>query len=100
MIEEVRQMYQSRIELLVKTMTNHGMRLAVQPGAGFFTLWQTPTQAFGQRVETAEQFNFLMIENTGVVGVHFEPYIRYAVCGDVEAMIEPIDQAFKLAAVS
>lgn len=100
LIEEVRQMYQRRIELLLKTMKTHGMQLAVQPGAGFFTLWKTPTRAFGQEVKSAEHFNFLMIENTGVVGVHFEPYIRYAVCGDVEAMIEPIDQAFKQAAVS
>lgn len=100
LIDEVRLMYHRRIELLVKTMTAHGMRLAVQPDAGFFTLWKTPTQAFGQKIESAEHFNSLMIKNTGVVGVYFEPYTRYAVCGDVKAMIEPIDQAFKQAAVS
>ena len=32
-----------------------------------------------------------MIEETGVVGVHFPGYVRYAVCGDVEAMSEGIE---------
>jgi len=41
-----------------------------------------------------------MIEKTGVVGVHFEPYIRYAVTGDIEAMADAIDSAFLKAKVS
>ena len=40
LIEEVRKGYQRRIELLVNTLTKYGIRLAVTPGAGFFTLWQ------------------------------------------------------------
>ena len=27
----------------------------------------------------------MMIEETGVVGVHFPGYLRYAVCGDIDA---------------
>jgi hypothetical protein len=40
-----------------------------------------------------------MIEKTGVVGVHFEPYIRYSVTGDIEAMAKVIDGAFAQAEV-
>jgi hypothetical protein len=41
-----------------------------------------------------------MIEETGVVGVHFPGYVRYAVCGDVEAMAGDINAAFARAKVS
>jgi len=44
--------------------------LAVEPNAGFFTLWKFQN-SIGTQVETTEHFNRLMIENTGVVGVHF-----------------------------
>ena len=76
------------------------MRLAIEPAAGFFTLWMAPTRAFGRRIESAEHFNFMMIEETGVAGVHFPGYVRYAVCGDVEAMAEDIDAAFTRTQVS
>jgi hypothetical protein len=42
----------------------------------------------------------MMIEETGVVGVHFPGYVRYAVCGDVEAMTEDLRVAFGKASVS
>ena len=93
-------MYRSRLNLLIRLLTGQGMRLALQPSAGFFTLWTVPDQAFGRRVESAEHFNFMMIEETGVVGVHFPGYVRYAVCGDVEAMSEGIEAAFARAKVS
>lgn len=76
------------------------MQLAVEPGAGFFTLWKTPTQAFGQKIASAQEFNFLMIERTGVLGVHFNPYIRYAVCDRVENMQFELERAFDQAQVS
>jgi LL-diaminopimelate aminotransferase len=100
LITEVRKIYEKRIDLLISTLADRGMRLAVKPGAGFFTLWKTPKRAFGEEIKNAEHFNFMMIEKTGVVGVHFHPYIRYAVCGNVEAMIEPIAKAFQEAQVS
>lgn len=100
-IEECRLRYIRRIDILIEILQRCGMKLAVEPGAGFFTLWERPNMAFGQRVRDAEHFNLdLMIENTGVVGVHFEPYIRYAVTSDVEAMADDIENAFKEAAVS
>ena len=83
-----------RLDMLCKCLEAYGMRLAVKPQAGFFTLWNIPKRAFGQEILDARQFNFLMIEKTGVVGVHFHPYIRYAVCGDVEAMLAHIGRAF------
>ena len=95
-----RAMYRSRLSLLMQLLTTHGMRLALEPAAGFFTLWMVPSRAFGTRMESAEQFNFLMIEQTGVVGVHFPGYVRYAVCGDVEAMGHDIDAAFSQAQIS
>jgi len=99
-VAECRKRYGRRIEILKNVLIKYGMKLAVEPGAGFFTLWETPKQAFGQQVKDAQEFNFLMIEKTGVVGVHFDPYIRYAVTGDIEAMAGPIEEAFSKAEVA
>lgn len=99
-IELCRQTYRRRAELLISMLTKNRMRLAVKPGAGFFTLWHVPKKAFGVEIKDAKHFNFLMIEKTGVVGVHFHPYIRYAVCSDVQAMADEIASAFKKAEIS
>ena len=100
-IDQVREMYRSRLRIFIDMLTRHSMRVAVEPDAGFFTLWETPTRAFGVEITSAEQFNFLMIERTGLIGVHFDPsYIRYAVCADVESLSNAIDDAFKQAEVS
>lgn len=99
-IGSCRKTYERRISTLCRILGSYGMRLAVNPGAGFFTLWLAPKRAFGRKIARAEEFNFLMIEETGVVGVHFHPYIRYAVTGDVEAMVGPIANAFARAQVS
>jgi LL-diaminopimelate aminotransferase len=98
-VKACRELYKRRIDILKGILIKHGMRLAIEPGAGFFTLWQRPDQAFGQVIKDAEHFNYLMIEKTGVVGVHFEPYIRYSVTGDIEAMANLIDGAFAQAEV-
>lgn len=95
-----RELYSRRLKILINILTRYGMRLAVEPSAGFFTLWRRPDKAFGKKIKNAEHFNYLMIEKTGVVGVHFEPYIRYAVTGDIEAMADAIEKAFCEAAVS
>jgi LL-diaminopimelate aminotransferase len=95
-----RELYGHRIRILIDILTRHGMKLAIQPGAGFFTLWKRPYKAFGEEIKDAEHFNFLMIEKTGVVGVHFEPYIRYSVTSDIEAIAEVIEDAFSKADVS
>jgi hypothetical protein len=42
----------------------------------------------------------MMIEQTGVVGVHFPGYVRYAVCADIDAMAPALEEAFKKAHVS
>lgn len=96
-IHEIRDIYQKRREILIEALTGLGMEIACDPGAGFFTLWETPKTAFGQQVESAKHFNQLMIANTGIVGVHFHPYIRYAVVGDVESMLPFIKAGFKAA---
>lgn len=95
-----REMYRRRLKRFAEILTRQGMRLALEPTSGFYTLWLVPTQAFGKRVEDAKTFNFMMIEATGLVGVHFPGYIRYAVCADVEAMEQDIEAAFRQAAVS
>jgi LL-diaminopimelate aminotransferase len=95
-----RDMYCGRLRRLIELLTPHGMQLALEPAAGFFTLWLIPTHAFGQKIESAEHFNFLMIERTGVVGVHFPGYVRYAVCADIDAMAKEIKEAFIQAEVS
>jgi aspartate/methionine/tyrosine aminotransferase len=99
-IDLYREMYRSRLSALIRVLSGQGMRLALEPAAGFFTLWLAPSKAFGRRVESAEHFNFMMIEETGVVGVHFPGYVRYAVCADVEAMAADIEAAFARAQVS
>lgn len=100
-IEAHRRIYQERINLLINTLSPLGMKLAVNPGAGFFTLWMAPKTAFGEAIQNAEHFNNLMIEETGVVGVPFgKHYIRYAVTSDIEAMKEEITTAFKKADIS
>jgi aspartate/methionine/tyrosine aminotransferase len=99
-IARYREMYRERLSRLIELMTAHGMRLALEPAAGFFTLWLIPTRAFGRKVESAEDFNFLMIERTGVVGVHFPGYVRYAVCADIDAMAKEIEDAFVRAEIS
>ena len=99
-IDLCREMYRSRLALIIKVLTARGMRLAQEPAAGFFTLWMAPSRTFGQSVESAEHFNYMMIEETGVVGVHFPGFIRYAVCADVEAMNGEIAAAFDKAQVS
>jgi len=100
-IKKIRKLYQARIKLLIDILQSHGMKLAVKPGAGFFTLWQLPQKAFGQKIKDAQHFNFLMIEKTGIVGVHFHPYIRYAVVAPIEEQEfqNAIDLAFAQAKV-
>jgi len=99
-IEAYRVRYGRRIEILINILHSKNMQLAVMPGAGFFTLWLAPDFAFGQPVKrSGEKFNDLMIERTGVVGVPFGPYIRYAVVGDIAAMAQEISHAFSQANV-
>jgi len=100
-IRENRQVYERRLDLLCSLLQARGMRLAVSPGAGFFTLWLTPKEAFGQEIKDAAEFNELMIQNTGVVGVPFGRYIRYAVTNPIEqqewqdAIVAAFDKAVK-----
>ena len=94
-----RELYKRRIKILIDILVGHGMRLAIEPGAGFFTLWKRPDKAFGEAIKDAEHFNYLMIERTGVVGVHFDPYMRYSVTGNIEAMANVIEDAFAKAKI-
>ncbi len=103
MFSELYKIYRARLDYLVPKLKDIGLRPACETTAGFFTLWQTPRHAFGMNLEEEgkrrsqprhELFNRLVIEKTGIVGVHFqgpatadgkpgEAYIRYAVCSDV-----------------
>lgn len=98
-IDACRETYRVRLELLTAVLADCGMRLAIRPQAGFFTLWEAPTRAFGQAMGSAEEFNFAMIDNAGVVGVHFQDYVRYAVCADVAAAEADLRAAFQSAKV-
>ena len=98
-IAQYREIYKARLDSLMYVMSDCGMRLAAHPKAGFYTLWDAPNRAFGQRMENAEAFNFTMIDKAGVVGVHFPGCIRYAVCADVVAMESGLRKAFKAADV-
>jgi len=99
-IVENRRKYELRLELLIDCLQSQGMRLALVPKAGFFTLWHTPKLAFGQSISSAEQFNYLMLERVRIFGVPFEPYVRYSVAGDIDEHIPQISEAFRKAEVS
>lgn len=94
-------LYRNRVSLLCDILSDAGLRLATEPRAGFFTLWEAPKRAFGKKIKNAEDFNFTMIEKTGVVGVHFDPYIRYAVASaKIDEIANEIAAAFAEAKVS
>lgn len=95
-----RYVYGARLGMLVPWLRELGLKLAVEPGAGFFTLWEAPKFAFGREMKDARDFNLTMIRETGIVGVHFDPYIRYAVCGPIEDWTDQICDAFSKANVS
>jgi LL-diaminopimelate aminotransferase len=99
-IKNISKTYKTRRDLLIKTLSDYGMVPTIIPKAGFFCLFKSPKKAFGIDIQNAEHFNNLMIEKTGVLGVPFHPYIRYAVVGDVEAMLPDIEKAFAEAQVS
>ena len=90
--------YRARLDFLVPRLLEIGLRPACNTDAGFFTLWQTPDEDFGMDLHAeaarrgmprAELYNRLIIERTGIVGVHFTAgdaaFLRYAVCTDVLA---------------
>jgi len=100
-IDEVRQVYAERLELVMSVLKRQGMRLAVKPEAGFFLLFDAPTRAFGQDIANGEEFNNLMTDKTSVCGIPFGKWIRYAVCAtDVGAQITEIEAGFAAAQVS
>lgn len=99
--------YQQRLCILIGILKEQGMQLAVEPKAGFFTLWQTPQKAFGEKIVATQplnelNLNELMIKNTGIVGVPFGNYIRYAVTSPIEnkEWQEAIKNGFQKAQVS
>jgi aspartate/methionine/tyrosine aminotransferase len=106
LLSETYALYRTRLDVLVPKLKAIGLRPACETTSGFFTLWLTPDEAFGidlvkeaaaRGMPRAELFNRLVIERTGIVGVHFtgpslssdggdgapESFIRYAVCTDV-----------------
>ncbi len=99
-VDDWREFYRDQVNWLVQTMVAAGFRPAVEPAAGFFTLWQLPKRAFGKDIVDAQDFNFEMIRRTGIVGVHFHPYIRYAVCGMRDDWREPVKKGFEMAEVA
>lgn len=86
-LELLHSMYQKRLGYLIPTLKRFGFRPACDTDAGFFTLWKVPKRVLGVEVNgDSEKFNRLVIEKTGIVGVHFpNSLIRYAVCTDVLA---------------
>lgn len=100
-MDDLYAVYRARLDFLVPRLQAAGLRPACETDAGFFTLWVCPDEAFGvdlrresARTGTprAELYNRLVIDRTGIVGVHFsgpsgsdEAFIRYAVCTDVLA---------------
>jgi aspartate/methionine/tyrosine aminotransferase len=102
-LDAQRKLYRQRLDYVIGKLKETGLQPACETSAGFFTLWRVPKKAFGVALSedprikdkpAHEAFNRLVIEETGIVGVHFqgpgadgkgEPLIRYAVCDDVLA---------------
>lgn len=102
-LQDLYAIYRARLDYLVPKLKGIGLIPACETTSGFFTLWKTPKRAFGidlvaeaksRGIPRAELFNRLVIEKTGIVGVHFQgppkgdgseqdQFIRYAVCTDV-----------------
>lgn len=99
-IDDQRKAYSERLNLLSGIFKDCGIRLALEPKAGFFVLCEAPTKAFGMEVKNAAAFNDLMIEEAGIVGVPFDPYIRYSVTRPVEEKAHEIEAAFRKAKIS
>jgi LL-diaminopimelate aminotransferase len=101
-VYNIRDEYGRRRKALSGLLMSCGMRLSVEPKAGFFAMFDCPDAAFGQRIDAdAENFNQLMIQNTGVVGVHFGNRYRCSVATAPmdDEMIERIGEAFSKAKV-
>ena len=102
----VNEMYRTRLDLLGRIFGRTNMKETIKPLGAFFSLCHYPDKAFGQVVRDARQFNQLMIEHTGLIGIPFgtpdkpEEYVRYTVCGDIAQMAGQIEEAFALANVS
>lgn len=100
-LAELQSTYQRRLEALIGALEAAGMKKACVTDAGFFTLWKCPTTVFGKDLRAiaqergiplSEAANRTIIEESGIVGVHFtgqnpdgspDPLLRYAVCTDV-----------------
>jgi aspartate/methionine/tyrosine aminotransferase len=99
-VEQVRALYEHRLDYMEEILTECSMKVSVCPQAGFFILCDSPNAAFGQEIADAEAFNNLMIERTGLVGVPFGKYIRYAVCtADIIGLRSEITGALEKAEV-
>lgn len=99
LVDGLRRMYESRLRYVIPKLKEAGLREACETDAGFFTLWKVPRRVLGitlaedsrtKDLPAHEAFNQTVINETGIVGVHFqgpgpepEPLIRYAVCTDV-----------------
>lgn len=101
-MDDVYAIYRARLDFVVPRLEAAGLRPACATDAGFFTLWLTPDEDFGldlhaeaerRGMPRSELYNRMIIERTGIVGVHFSSpdasFIRYAVCADV------LDPAFQ-----
>ena len=99
LLKGVARVYQERLLFLKELIRSSGLKPACETTAGFFTLWQVPREVLGKNLEQeaatrkisiAEAYNRLVIDELGLVGVHFHsptqahpPLIRYAACFDV-----------------
>lgn len=90
-ITSIEQMYADRLAVAIPLLKNAGFKLACPTDAGFFMLFHCPKTVDGQVVADSEEFNELMINKIGLVGVPFtgaevggqtEQFIRYSVCSD------------------
>ncbi len=92
-MQEIQEMYKRRLDIALPIFAQAGFELACPVDAGFFMLFHCPKKLNGEHIANAEEFNTMMIDNYGLVGVPFtgadvngesEQFIRYSVCSDFE----------------
>ncbi len=90
-MKNIQKMYKERLDIALLIFQNAGFRLACPVDAGFFMLFHCPKMLNGKPVSSSEEFNAMMINQYGLVGVPFtgaevngkqEQFIRYSVCLD------------------
>jgi hypothetical protein len=91
---EIKNLYKKRLSILIPILKEVWFIQACPTDAWFFTLWMLPKTLNWIQINSAEQFNNIMIDTIWLVWIPFmwsqlengdnENFIRYSVCAPFE----------------